>query len=177
MVVQPEDSVVLDSALAEAGVSVKVRRIVQAIFASATGVVRIRQPGGGILLSEPFNIERGVLQGDIFSPVCFIAGLDRIFRHVQSTDVQCTDVQCTDVQCTDVQCTDVQCTDVQCTDVQCTDVQCTDVQCTDVQCTDVQCTDVQCTDVQCTDVQCTDVQCTDVQCTDSCPFVRVYLLL
>ena len=24
--------------------------------------------------------ERGVLQGDIFSPVCFIAGLDRIFR-------------------------------------------------------------------------------------------------
>ena len=31
-------------------------------------------------MSEPFNIERGVLQGDIFSPVCFIAGLDRIFR-------------------------------------------------------------------------------------------------
>ena len=75
-----ESQIFLDSALAEAGVSVKVRRIVQAIFASATGVVRIRQPGGGILLSEPFNIERGVLQGDIFSPVCFIAGLDRIFR-------------------------------------------------------------------------------------------------
>ena len=32
------------------------------------------------MLSEPFNIERGVLQGDIFSPVCFIAGLDKIFR-------------------------------------------------------------------------------------------------
>ena len=31
-------------------------------------------------MSEPFNIERGVLQGNIFSPVCFIAGLDRIFR-------------------------------------------------------------------------------------------------
>ena len=31
-------------------------------------------------MSEPFNIERGVLQGDIFSPVCFIAGLDRIFK-------------------------------------------------------------------------------------------------
>ena len=31
-------------------------------------------------MSEPFNTERGVLQGDIFSPVCFIAGLDRIFR-------------------------------------------------------------------------------------------------
>ena len=31
-------------------------------------------------MSGPFNIEWGVLQGDIFSPVCFIAGLDRIFR-------------------------------------------------------------------------------------------------
>ena len=31
-------------------------------------------------MSEPFNIERGVLQGDILSPVSFIAGLDRIFR-------------------------------------------------------------------------------------------------
>ena len=30
-------------------------------------------------LSEPFDIARGVL-GDIFSPVAFIAGLDRIFR-------------------------------------------------------------------------------------------------
>ena len=31
-------------------------------------------------MSDPFNIERGVLQGDIFSPVWFIAGLGRIFR-------------------------------------------------------------------------------------------------
>ena len=31
-------------------------------------------------MSEPFDIERGVLQGDIFSPVSFIAGLDRILR-------------------------------------------------------------------------------------------------
>ena len=30
------------------------------------------------MMSEPFNIERGVLQGDIFSPVSFIAGLDKI---------------------------------------------------------------------------------------------------
>ena len=53
-----ESQLFLDSALADAGVSVKVRCIVK----------------------EPFNIERGVLQGDIFSPVCFIAGLDKIFR-------------------------------------------------------------------------------------------------
>ena len=75
-----ESQLFLDSALAETGVSSKVRRIVQAIFAAATGVVRIRQQDGGVVTSEPFNIERGVLQGDIFSPVCFIAGLDRIFR-------------------------------------------------------------------------------------------------
>ena len=75
-----ESQLFLDSALAETGVSSKVRRIVQAIFAAATGVVRIIQQDGGVVTSEPFNIERGVLQGDIFSPVCFIAGLDRIFR-------------------------------------------------------------------------------------------------
>ena len=75
-----ESQLFLDSALAETGVSSKVRRIVQAIFAAATGVVRIRQQDGGVVMSEPFNIERGVLHGDIFSPVCFIAGLDRIFR-------------------------------------------------------------------------------------------------
>ena len=51
-----ETQLFLDSALADAGVSVKVRRIVQAIFAAATGVVRIRQPSGDNVLSEPFNI-------------------------------------------------------------------------------------------------------------------------
>ena len=75
-----ESQLFLDSALAEAGVSTKVRRIVRAIFSAATGVVRIKQQDGEIAFSESFNIERGVLQGDIFSPVCFIAGLDRIFR-------------------------------------------------------------------------------------------------
>ena len=75
-----ESQVFLDSALAETGVSSKVRRIVQALFAAASGVVRIRQQDGAIEMSEPFNIERGVLQGYIFSPVCFIADLDRIFR-------------------------------------------------------------------------------------------------
>ena len=75
-----ESQLFLDSALAETGVSSKVWRIVQAIIAAATGVVSIRQQDGGVVMSEPFNIERGVLQGGIFSPVCFIAGLDRIFR-------------------------------------------------------------------------------------------------
>ena len=75
-----ESHLFLDEALAEAGVDAKVRRIVQAIFAAASGVVRIRQPDGSTELSESFDIARGVLQGDIFSPIAFIAGLDRIFR-------------------------------------------------------------------------------------------------
>ena len=74
------ESQFIDSALAETGISSKVRRIVQAMFAAATCVVPIRQQDGGVETSDPFNIERGVLQGDIFSPVCFIACLDRIFR-------------------------------------------------------------------------------------------------
>ena len=42
--------------------------------------MRLRHPDGTMTLSEPFDIARGVLHGDIFSPVAFIAGLDRIFR-------------------------------------------------------------------------------------------------
>ncbi len=40
----------LDEALAETGVGAKVRRIVQAIFAAATGVVRLRHPDGTMAL-------------------------------------------------------------------------------------------------------------------------------
>ncbi len=65
--------------LDEAGVGAKVRRIVQAIFAAATRVVRLKHPDGTMTLSKPFDVASGVRQGDIFSPVAFIAGLDRIF--------------------------------------------------------------------------------------------------
>ena len=51
----------LDEALAEAGVGAKVRRIVQAIFAAATGVVRLRHPDGTMTLSKAFDIARGHL--------------------------------------------------------------------------------------------------------------------
>jgi len=64
----------LDEALSDANVSYKVRRIIQAIFEAASGCVRI-----GNSTSDTFNISRGVLQGDIFSPVAFIAGLWKIF--------------------------------------------------------------------------------------------------
>ena len=55
------------------------RCMIQSIFAAASGCIRIRNPYGTEELSEPFNISRGVLQGDIFSPVAFIVGLWRTF--------------------------------------------------------------------------------------------------
>ena len=59
----------LDEALAEVGVGAKVRRIVQAIFAAATGVVRLRHPDGTMTLSDPFDIARGLLQGTSSRPL------------------------------------------------------------------------------------------------------------
>ena len=69
-----ESQLFLDEALSAANVSIKVRRVIQSVFKVASGCVRI-----GNETSNPFNISRGVLQGDIFSPVAFIAGLWRIF--------------------------------------------------------------------------------------------------
>ena len=55
------------------------RRIIQAIFRVANGFFSIRNNDGTFSESEQFDISRGVLQGDIFFPVAFIAGLWRIF--------------------------------------------------------------------------------------------------
>jgi hypothetical protein len=69
----------LDEALREAGVSVKLRRVVQCLFRAASGCVQITNPDGSQDLSDHFDIARGVLQGDIFSPIAFIVGLWRTF--------------------------------------------------------------------------------------------------
>ena len=58
-----ESQLFLNEALAEAGVGAKVRRIAQAIFAAATGVVRLRQFDGTMTFSEPFDIAKRVLHG------------------------------------------------------------------------------------------------------------------
>ena len=70
----------LDESLAAAGVQPKIRRIVKAIYAEATGMVRLRLPSAETMCSEPFPVRRGVIQVDIFSPQCFMLGLDQIFR-------------------------------------------------------------------------------------------------
>ncbi|KAI8496686.1 hypothetical protein Bbelb_253410 [Branchiostoma belcheri] len=74
-----ESQLFLDEALSSAGASPKLRRIIQAIINVVTGCVRVTSPNGNQEFSEPFEISRGVLQGDIFSPVAFIIGLMRIF--------------------------------------------------------------------------------------------------
>ena len=75
-----ESQLFLDQALRNADVSIKLRRVIQSIFSAASGCVRIRNPDGSVQDSDPFDISRGVLQGDIFSPVAFIAGLMETFR-------------------------------------------------------------------------------------------------
>ena len=70
----------LDKALSSGGASMKVRRIIQTVYNAAAGCVRINKPDGSQETSETFDIARGVLQGDIFSPVAFITGLMQIFK-------------------------------------------------------------------------------------------------
>ena len=51
----------LDESLTAAGVQPKIRRIVKAIYAEATWLVRLRLPSGQTLRSEPFPVRRGVM--------------------------------------------------------------------------------------------------------------------
>ena len=67
----------LDESLTAVGVQPKISRIVKAIYAKATGMVRLRLTIAETMCSEPFHIRRGVIQGDIFSPQCFTVGLAR----------------------------------------------------------------------------------------------------
>ena len=51
--------------------------------------VRICQPSGEELLSDSFTIQRGAIQGDIFSPPSFTIALDHVFRR---HDIACEGV-------------------------------------------------------------------------------------
>ena len=73
----------LDSALAKAGASRKSRSIFRAIYRAAQGAARIHGVDGKISFSKWFDVQRGVIQGDIISPVLFIIVLDQL---VQSID-------------------------------------------------------------------------------------------
>ena len=53
----------------------KCKSIFRAIYAKATGCVRVTAIDGEKIHSEHFTIRRGVVQVDIFSPLCFIIAL------------------------------------------------------------------------------------------------------
>ena len=58
----------------------KSRAIFRAIYAVATGIAKVKGTNGTIIYSQSFNIGRGVVQGDIVSPVFFILALDQLFQ-------------------------------------------------------------------------------------------------
>ena len=74
----------LDQALTEAGASEKVRGVFRAIYSAAIAHVRVRDAGGRVSQSKSFPVRRGVVQGDIFSPVCFVIALECLFRRCDS---------------------------------------------------------------------------------------------
>ena len=81
----------LDRTLEIAGASRKSRAIFRAIYKTATGTARVRGTDGKYELSGAFRICRGVIQGDIISPVLFILALDQLIRE---TDTSGQGVKC-----------------------------------------------------------------------------------
>ena len=74
----------LDEALAAARASRKTRAMFRAIYKAAQGAARLRGADGKFTFSQAFDISRGVIQGDIISPIFFIIALDQL---VQKYDV------------------------------------------------------------------------------------------
>ena len=81
----------LDATLAKAGASAKSRAIFRAIYEAASGIARVRGIDGQAVYSEEFDVGRGVIQGDIMSPILFILALDQI---IQQHDVEGRGMRC-----------------------------------------------------------------------------------
>jgi len=52
----------------------------RAIYNATSAVVRVSSTDGKYILSQPFPIRRGVVQGDITSPIYFVLALEMILR-------------------------------------------------------------------------------------------------
>ena len=70
----------IDKALKKAGASNKSRAIFRAVYASASAVIKTASTDNEVVMSDPFPINRGVVQGDIMSPLYFILALELILR-------------------------------------------------------------------------------------------------
>ena len=67
-------------ALKSYGVPMKYCRLVREIYRSAKIRVRLQDRSGNKSYSRHVSVSRGVIQGDIPSPVCFLVALDKILR-------------------------------------------------------------------------------------------------
>ena len=63
-----------------AGASRKTRAMFRAIYAAAEGTARVRGLQGNVVYSTAFKVRRGVIQGDIISPIFFILAMEQLFR-------------------------------------------------------------------------------------------------
>jgi hypothetical protein len=69
----------------------KCRAMFRAIYAKASACVRVTDSAGQRMCSDMFPVDRGVVQGDIFSPVAFILALAVVMmRHGKRRGVQNT---------------------------------------------------------------------------------------
>ena len=66
--------------LVQYGGPLKYCRLIKGIYDSAHVRVRHQEPGGGRSYSRNVRVDRGVIQGDIPSPVCFLVALDHAAR-------------------------------------------------------------------------------------------------
>ena len=69
------EKMLTEHAMMEPECAKKCRDIFRAIYAKATICVRVTASDGEKIHSEHFPIRRGVVQGDIFYPLCFIIAL------------------------------------------------------------------------------------------------------
>ena len=70
----------IDTTLVNAGGSRKMIAIFRAIYRVAAGMVRANITDGKKIFSESFDVRRGVVQGDIISPVLCILALDQLVQ-------------------------------------------------------------------------------------------------
>ena len=74
----------LDSALGRAGATRKTRALFRTIYAATQGTARVQGEDGKISMSQTFTVRRGVIQGDVMSPVLFILALDQLIQQVDT---------------------------------------------------------------------------------------------
>ena len=71
----------LDRALKRAGASNKTRVLFRAIYRAASAYTEVNSTDDTVVRSQPFPVNRGVIQGDILSPLFFILALELILKY------------------------------------------------------------------------------------------------